>query len=304
MSMMIVQMIIAVLLALLAVAGVPACAQTHVCPDGCDYRNIQAAIDSADPGDTIVIESATYPEDLITGKSIILHGLDTGKGLPVLTGMVTMAAEEAVLQGFDFAASNESNNSCRLNVVGKVRIYLNNLPGSMAVCPESSGFWNSSQPINYQFESRVMRSRMGNYWADYSGKDEDNNGIGDEPKVIDAMNVDYYPLMQPVESYRTSGEKEDRMELIRARLNEPFTIALKSNPTTGYKWYADYDYYLLNLQEERYDREPTIALGAGGSSVFVFLPLKTGKTTISLVYKRPWENIVADTKTFYVEITT
>ncbi len=291
-------------LALLIMLILSAQAKTQVCPDGCNYSSIQAAIDSAKPGDTIFVESATYPEDLITGKSIILQGLDTGKGLPVLTGMVTVAAEEAVLQGFDFAASNESNNSCRLNIVGKVKIYLNNLPGSMAICPESSGLWNSSQPINYQFESRIMRSRMGNYWADYSGKDEDNNGIGDEPKVIDAMNVDNYPLMQPVESYRISGEKEDRMELIRARLNEPFTIALKSNPTTGYKWYADYDYYLLNLQEERYDREPTEALGAGGSSVFVFLPLKTGKTTISLVYKRPWENIVADTKTFYVEITT
>ncbi len=185
-------------LALLIMLILSAQAKTQVCPDGCNYSSIQAAIDSAKPGDTIFVESATYPEDLITGKSIILQGLDTGKGLPVLTGMVTVAAEEAVLQGFDFAASNESNNSCRLNIVGKVKIYLNNLPGSMAICPESSGLWNSSQPINYQFESRIMRSRMGNYWADYSGKDEDNNGIGDEPKVIDAMNVDNYPLMQPV----------------------------------------------------------------------------------------------------------
>jgi predicted secreted protein len=43
-------------------------------------------------------------------------------------------------------------------------------------------------------------------------------------------------------------------------------------------------------------------VGAGGSSVFVFTPLMPGKTTIYFVYKRSWENIVAGTRAFYVEI--
>lgn len=294
-----------ILIAVLATSLTALAGEIHVCPGGCDYAGIQAAIDSASPGDGIVVESGTYAEDLIIGKAETIQGLDTGNGRPVLADSITAAADGASLHGFEFAGPNGTDDNCIINVVGPIEIYLNNIPSARAVCSGSSAFWNSSQPINYQFESKVLRSRMGNYWADYTGEDKNLDGIGDEPMVIDGKNVDYYPLIQPVESYRIKGEKEERMELIRAKINEPFTIALNSNPTTGYKWYADYDYYLLSLEDERFEKDPSAAseaLGAGGRSVFVFKPLKSGKTTVSLVYRRPWENIVADTRTFYIEI--
>ncbi len=294
-----------ILIAVLATAFIATAGEIHVCPDRCDYAGVQAAIDSANSGDKIVVESGMYAEDLIIGKAETIQGLDTGNGRPVLEGSITAAAKEATLHGFKFAGHNRTDNSCMLNIVGPIEIYLNNIPSARAVCIESSGFWNSSSPINYQFESRVLRSRMGNYWADYTGEDKNLDGIGDEPMVIDGKNVDYYPLIQPVESYRIAGESEERMELISAKINEPFTIALNSNPTTGFKWYADYDYYLLSLEDERFEKEPSEAseaLGAGGRSIFVFKPLKTSMTTISMIYRRPWENIVADTRTFYIEI--
>jgi predicted secreted protein len=292
----------------------PSAAETRVCSEGCDYSSIQAALDNASSGDKIVVESGMYRESLLIGKNVFLHGLDTGQGKPLLapeSGRVILAAQGAVLRGFEIlgpAGSNESGSdagNCTIEVVLPALIYLNDFAGKKSVCLEDAASWNSSDGINYQFNSRVLRSRLGNYWADYNGTDENNDGVGDLPFVLNEKNIDYYPLMNPVDSYRIPDEKETKVELILAKVNEPFTVSLPANPTTGYEWKADYDYVLLKQESAQFERASaeTVRVGAGGTSVFVFLPVKPGKSTIYFVYKRSWENIVADTRAFHVEIS-
>ena len=41
---------------------------------------------------------------------------------------------------------------------------------------------------------------MGNYWSDYTGVDDDRNGIGDTPYCIDT-DKDYHPLVESFENY-------------------------------------------------------------------------------------------------------
>ncbi|MGO9119613.1 MAG: protease inhibitor I42 family protein [Desulfomonilaceae bacterium] len=88
-------------------------------------------------------------------------------------------------------------------------------------------------------------------------------------------------------------------------LGKTFQISLKANPTTGYKWAASYDKKFLKLTGETYKRDvsgPKTRLGAGGTTTFSFLPVKTGETSINFRYGRPWEKEVAEKKTFTINI--
>jgi parallel beta-helix repeat protein len=54
-------------------------------PNGCDFYRIEAALDSARPGDIIEVQSGEYYVNLnITTPLLTLRGKDTGEGRPVL----------------------------------------------------------------------------------------------------------------------------------------------------------------------------------------------------------------------------
>lgn len=289
-------------------------AETRVCSQGCDYTTVQSALNLSSSQDSIIVESGLYNESLVIGKSVFLRGLDTGRGRPVLaspSGRIILAGYGAVLQGFELAGPSllsgqpSGGENCTLEVVLPASIYLNNFAGKKSVCPFDRASWNSTGRISYQYNSRVLMSRLGNYWADYNETDENDDGIGDQPVILNERNIDYYPLMYPVENYQIPEGKQINVELISAKVAEPFAISLPANPTTGYEWSADYDYVLLKQDSVRFEAASSDGgqVGAKGAFIFVFLPLSPGKSTIRFVYKRSWENIVADTRVFYVDIS-
>jgi len=97
----------------------------------------------------------------------------------------------------------------------------------------------------------------------------------------------------------------DADKTINANVNEEFVITLDSNPTTGYNWEEDYDEAMLKLVESKYEMSKQAEegmVGAGGTQYFRFQALKTGKTEITLTYKRSWETESADQKVFTVDI--
>lgn len=53
--------------------------------------------------------------------------------------------------------------------------------------------YNASEPMHTWDDGM-----QGNYWSDYNGSDANGDGLGDSPYVIDAMNLDRYPLMRSV----------------------------------------------------------------------------------------------------------
>ena len=68
------------------------------------------------------------------------------------------------------------------------------------------------------------------------------------------------------------------------------TFILDSNPTTGYSWQVEQSEELFEVKSsfaaEETDKPVT---GAGGEEMITLVPLKAGKTEVTLTYARPWE---------------
>jgi len=106
-------------------------------------------------------------------------------------------------RGFDLDSSN--NNQIFQNTVSNCRrsavwfwdhasqnvFYLNN-------------FFNNTENVEkyitelQDFPTNIWdNGTIGNYWDDYGGLDENGDGIGDSPYIIDENNKDNHPLMEP-----------------------------------------------------------------------------------------------------------
>ncbi|HXK44540.1 MAG TPA: protease inhibitor I42 family protein [bacterium] len=71
---------------------------------------------------------------------------------------------------------------------------------------------------------------------------------------------------------------------------DTFRIELKSNPTTGYEWFAKYDEMMLNLKRSEYiSPQSQKMVGSPGKQVFIFQALKKGETIVEFTYQRSWE---------------
>ena len=80
------------------------------------------------------------------------------------------------------------------------------------------------------------------------------------------------------------------------------TVTKRCNPTTGYNW------EIVNNNEEvvrvtaTYKQDPAGEgmVGVGGTTTFVFEPLKPGESQVQLLYKRRWEEEIASVQSYRV----
>ncbi len=89
-------------------------------------------------------------------------------------------------------------------------------------------------------------------------------------------------------------------------VEELVAISLESNPSTGYNWYAkSSDPRVIDQQGEALYKEPDSigsSLGAAGTEILYFKAASAGKATITLEYKRSWEDEGATEKTIVITV--
>jgi parallel beta-helix repeat protein len=219
------------IIAFTLLAGSVPAATITVCPGGCNYSTIQQAIDISHMGDTVLVLSGTYYENVYVSREITLRGVDTGKGKPVVNAggsgsAITLYADNVTLGGFNVTKSGScgcgnagikimSNNSTIFenvahenkygiysgNHIGN-RIYLNSLvKNNISAYDGGSNQW-------YEYagaERGIMRlapgfKASGNHYSDFDQpgegcNDTNKDGICDLPyKIRGSLNVDKYPL--------------------------------------------------------------------------------------------------------------
>jgi inhibitor of cysteine peptidase len=95
-------------------------------------------------------------------------------------------------------------------------------------------------------------------------------------------------------------------ETVELSVGQEFTIALESNPSTGYGWEVlpMPEPVVKQVGEAEFKQDETSGrrVGVGGTATFRFKAVEAGNGPLKLVYRRSWETEVEPIKSFSVKI--
>jgi inhibitor of cysteine peptidase len=118
------------------------------------------------------------------------------------------------------------------------------------------------------------------------------------------------PAATPEPGVDSAGEvvltAEDNGSQVVLEQGQVLVVSLASNPTTGYRWeVVEVDEAILRQEGEVEfvvsDARDPPPPGTGGTETFRFVAEGSGETTLTMVYRRPWEEGVEPLETFSVQ---
>jgi predicted secreted protein len=158
----------------------------------------------------------------------------------------------------------------------------------------------------------VLLGSMAGCSATPTGSTSSNsNDINQEPSATESnpsiVNKQLLPIIQSKGAKLILDETADGSSQTVA-IDDLMAIVLVSNPSTGFSWFAkssnpeviDQEGDPEYIQPASNSSEPVV--GAPGTEVLYFKPTSTGSATLTLEYKRGWENNVTPAKIITINV--
>jgi nitrous oxidase accessory protein len=159
-----------------------------------NYTKIQDAIDDAVDGDTILVYSNTYKENILINKQLTLKGIEL-KDLPVIDGcniedVVTITTNNCIFEGFWVVNSSEKNWSYSgIRVASNLNIIKNN-----TISDNVNGIWMEESDNNTIYGNNFSWNIVGISLAKSCNNNISNNRFLNNTVGIHALYLSKYNI--------------------------------------------------------------------------------------------------------------
>ena len=142
-------------------------------------------------------------------------------------------------------------------------VYINNIINNTQSYVEKNTYnitYCSPHALRYKYGGVIYRSKLGNFWDDYNGTDQNADGIGDSSYY----GIDEYPLVEKIENYNIMWPPKiikysPFAKLIEKTAGEKVVFKIKADQKVTIKWLKNNE----TIQTKENVKEDTLIITVG-----------------------------------------